>query len=313
MSVIDWLVENGITTEKAWLQKDKQSFLSYSARQTTQRQIKNALENAAKIMMLTKRAIDYIMADRPPIDITTNRIYRLMEMNGYDPVIAGSIFIGWLEKRFGKRNTIWLHGPATTGKTNIAEAIAHSVPFYGCVNVNNDNFPFNDCTDKMLIWWEEGRMTSKIVESAKAILGGSEIRIDQKCRSSQAVESTPVIITSNTDITVILDGNTIIGDHRDAIRDRVFCFELKRRLDDDFGKITKQEVKDFFKWAEINRIEIKPAFSVSDVQDYKRKRPLVSTPDGGETTKETDASEDSPTLKRVRYENTLEVIPEEED
>lgn len=59
----------------------------------------------------------------------------------------------------------------TTGKTNIAEAIAHAVPFYGCVSWTNENFPFNDCMDKMVIQWKECKMTAKVVESAKAMGG----------------------------------------------------------------------------------------------------------------------------------------------
>ncbi len=142
-------------------------------------------------MSLTKTAPDYLVGQQPVEDISSNRIYKILELNGYDPQYAASVFLGWATKKFGKRNTIWLFGPATTGKTNIAEAIAHTVPFYGCVNWTNENFPFNDCVDKMVIWWEEGKMTAKVVESAKAILGGSKVRVDQKCKSSAQIDPDP--------------------------------------------------------------------------------------------------------------------------
>lgn len=74
------------------------------------------------------------------------------------------------------------------------------MPFYGYVNWTKENFLFNNCVDKMLIWWEEGKMTAKIVEAAKSILGGSKVRVDQKCKSSQQIDSMPVIITNNTDM-----------------------------------------------------------------------------------------------------------------
>lgn len=89
-------------------------------------------------------------------------------------------------KKFGKRNAIWLFGPLTTGKTNIAEAIVHAMPFYGCVSWTNENFPFNDCMDKMVIQWKECKMTAKVVESAKAMgEGGCTVQVDQKCKSWQ--------------------------------------------------------------------------------------------------------------------------------
>lgn len=88
----------------------------------------------------------------------------MFELNGYDPAYAGRVLYGWCQKKFGKRNTIWVFGPnATAGKTNITEAISYVVLFYGCVNWTNENFPFNDCINKISIWWEEGKMTAKVV------------------------------------------------------------------------------------------------------------------------------------------------------
>nr|QKE54991.1 MAG: replication protein [Parvoviridae sp.]QKN88778.1 MAG: replication protein [Dependoparvovirus sp.] len=288
MALVQWLVEQGITSEKQWIQENQDSYVSYNTSSTSRSQIKAALDNASKIMMLTKSAKDYLIGPSPPTCLEENRLYKIFKMNGYDPALAGSILIGWFQKKFGKRNAVWLYGPATTGKTNIAEAIAHAVPYYGCVNWTNENFPFNDCVDKMLIWWEEGKMTAKIVESAKAILGGSKVRVDQKCKASQQIDSTPVIITSNTDMTVVVDGNITTMEHREPLEDRMFQFYLGRRLPDDFGKITKQEVREFFKWAELNQVEVTPCFRVP-VRDLKRKRQPEVESVAAETPEETDA------------------------
>ena len=84
---------------------------------------------------------------------------------------------------------------STTGEDNITEDIARAGPFYGCGNWTNGDFPFNDCVDKEVIWWEEGKMTNKVVESAKAILGRSAIQVYQKYKVSVPAEPTPVIIT----------------------------------------------------------------------------------------------------------------------
>lgn len=135
-----------------------------------------ALENARAEMLLTKSAEGYLLGKLPVGDITRNKVFQLFQANRYDPVLAANILVRWAWWEFNKCNAIWFYGPATTSKTSIVEAIARAVPFYGCGNWTNENFPFNDWVDKMVIWWEEGKMTSKIVESAKAILGGSAMQ-----------------------------------------------------------------------------------------------------------------------------------------
>lgn len=97
----------------------------------------------------------------------------------------------------------------------------------------------------MLIWWKEGKMTAKVVESAKAILGGAKGRVDHKCKSSVQIDATPVIITSSSNMGCIIEGNSTNFEHEQPLQDRMFKFELTQRLIRDFGKITKQEVKDF--------------------------------------------------------------------
>nr|QHD57622.1 replication protein [Adeno-associated virus] len=307
MELVNWLVEHGITNEKEWIQEDQESYIRHHTNSNGRAQIKSALDNAAKIMSLTKSAKDYLIGPCPPSSPEENRIYKIFQKNGYDPALAGSILVGWAKRQFGKRNAIWLYGPATTGKTNIAEAIAHAVPFYGCVNWTNENFPFNDCVDKMLIWWEEGKMTAKIVESAKAILGGSKVRVDQKCKSSQQIDSTPVIITSNTDMRLVVDGNQTTYEHKQPLEDRIFRFYLGKRLPDDFGKISKREVREFFKWAETNKVEVTPTFMVPVLGDHKRKRETDCEPFVARSSNETDALPDSLTEeesapKKTRYE-----------
>lgn len=292
MALVKWLVDNGIANEREWMKEDADGYLSYNATGATRAQIKAALDNACRIMINTKTASDYLIGQNPPADVEDNRVYRLFALNGYDPAYAGSVLLGWCRTGFGKRNTIWLFGPATTGKTNLAEAISHSVPFYGCVNWTNENFPFNDCVDKMIIWWEEGKMTSKVVESAKAILGGSKVRVDQKCKNSQQIEPTPVIITSNTNMCEVVDGNSTTFEHRQPLEDRMFKFELTVRLQPTFGKITKQEVREFFKWAELNQRDVDYAFLV--------KKTGQSDSGGGEK-RRAEATKDEPPAKRVFF------------
>nr|QKE54950.1 MAG: replication protein [Parvoviridae sp.] len=265
--VVDWLVQQGITTEKQWLIEDKDSYRSFQSTANSSRQVRAALENARAEMLLTKSAQDYLIGRSASPDMDTNRIYQIFLKNGYDPLLCSNILVRWATRAFNKRNTIWLFGPATTGKTNIAEAIAHTVPFYGCVNWTNENFPFNDCVDKMIIWWEEGKMTNKVVEAAKAILGGSRVRVDQKCKGSVQIEPTPVIVTSNTDMTIVADGNSYTMEHKDPLEERMFKFLLTHKLPPSFGKITKQEVRAFLKWGQDNPVNVEPTFLVPKAQE----------------------------------------------
>lgn len=260
--LVDWLVEYGITTEKQWLEKDKEGYRSFHANSNSNRQIKAALENARAEILLTKCAFDYLCAHRAPACIVGNKVFCLFALNQYDPRIAGTILVKWSQGKWGKRNTIWLTGPASTGKTNLAEAIAHCCPMYGNVNWTNENFPFNDCTDKMIIWWEEGKMSAKIVEAAKAICGGSKVRVDQKCKQSVQVQPTPVIITSNLDMTLVIDGNSITHDHKEPLEHRMWKFTFQEVLVPDWGKISKEDVQEFFAWARVNMQDVRPVFEV---------------------------------------------------
>lgn len=82
-------------------------------------------------MNLTKTAADYLVGKESPTNIEENRIYRLFRLNGYDPAYGGSILLGWCQKDSGKRNTLWVFGPVTTGKTNIVEASLMLYAFTG--------------------------------------------------------------------------------------------------------------------------------------------------------------------------------------
>ena len=309
MELVDWLVEKGITTEKEWLLENRESYRSFQASSNSARQIKTALQGAIQEMLLTKTAEDYLVGKDPVSDeeIRENRIYKILELNNYDPAYVGSILVGWCQRKWGKRNTLWLFGPATTGKTNIAEAIAHAVPFYGCVNWTNENFPFNDCVEKMIIWWEEGKMTAKVVETAKAILGGSRVRVDQKCKASVPIEPTPVIITSNTNMCYVIDGNTTTFEHKQPLEDRMFKLELLTRLPDDFGKVTKQEVRQFFRWSMDHLTPVTPEFFVKKAESRKRHAPSgesyispVKRPALAERQQNSESAEPDPTRYRIK-------------
>lgn len=146
-----------------------------------------------------------------------------------------------LNRQGGKRNTVLFHGPASTGKSIIAQAIAQAVGNVGCYNAANVNFPFNDCTNKNLIWIEEAGNFGQQVNQFKAICSGQTIRIDQKGKGSKQIEPTPVIMTTNENITIVRIGCEERPEHTQPIRDRMLNIKLVCKLPGDFGLVDKEE------------------------------------------------------------------------
>lgn len=188
-------------------------------------------------------AFSYIMARYSPLQLLPeNKAVQLFVTQGYNPWQAGHWLCCVLHKVAGKQNTISFYGPASTGKTNMAKAIVNAAKLYGCVNHQNKNFVFNDCSAKLVCWWEECLMHSDWVEQAKCILGGTEFRIDRKHRDSQLLPQTPLIISTNNDIYTVVGGNIITNVHSKPLRERVVQFNFMKQLDPTFGEVSSDDL-----------------------------------------------------------------------
>ncbi|URG17255.1 nonstructural protein 1 [Copiparvovirus P229T/pangolin/2018] len=255
--LVTFLGSNYITTEESLSEQHPEIYFSYAATNSGSYMLRAALNITLKKILKSKTLSMTLMgvdsedslktvAKLPMTSMLGNKVWQILAMNRYNPDLAAAVFFYWGNKQTGKKNTIYLYGPATTGKTNLAQAICHASAKYGNVNWNNENFPFQDILDCQVGWWEEGKLTAKLVESAKAILGGTKVRVDRKCKTSEELIPPPMIITSNLDMTFVVDGSMVTGEHRVPLQERMIKFSLNQRLDPDFGIITKQEVKDFF-------------------------------------------------------------------
>lgn len=170
-----------------------------------------------------------------------NRVFRLLNFQGYNPWQAGHWVCCVLDKKSGKQNTLCFYGPASTGKTNLAKSIVQACKLYGCVNHQNKNFVFNDCAAKLIVWWEEALMHTDYVEQAKCILGGTEFRIDRKNKDSMLLPKTPVIISSNNDLYTVVGGNIVSQVHSKPLRERIVQLNFMKMLEPTFGEITPEE------------------------------------------------------------------------
>lgn len=202
------------------------------------------LLNMAHITLTSKHtALSYIQEKHGLSAVATdNKVFHLLNLQGYNGWQAGHWLCLVLSKQAGKQNTVSFFGPASTGKTNLAKAIVNAVSLYGCVNHQNKSFVFNDCAAKLINWWEECVMHADWVEQAKCIMGGTEFRIDRKHRDSQLLPQTPLIISTNNDIYTVTGGNTVSQVHAKPIKDRVVQFNFMKSLPQTFGEIAVSDV-----------------------------------------------------------------------
>lgn len=195
-------------------------------------------------------ALSYILKQYPENKFIKpeNKVVRLLNIQGYNPIQVGHWVATVLSKKAGKQNTLCFYGPASTGKTNLAKALANAVKIYGCVNHLNKNFVFNDCQSKLIAWWEECVMHNDWVEPAKCLMGGTTFRVDRKHKDSAEQPQTPLIISTNHDIYTVVGGNTVTTVHEKPIRDRVVQFNFMKTLPQNFGEISVADVADWLGW-----------------------------------------------------------------
>lgn len=227
MTYVTLCVEHGVgDTEKC--EKELPILFWNMVARGNMHHLEHILGLAKQTMIEQKTLSDYLATGQPPAAPPLNCISKIFADNGYDVGYVCALLYKWGNKETGKRNTILLRGPPNTGKTLVTSAIAKASPFYGMVNKNNENFPFNDCTSAMVIWWEEGDMTSKHVQDAKCLMGGTEVKIDKKSRGQKPVPHTPLMMTTNGEPWVVTGGNTCTREHEGALRSRWIRFEFHK-------------------------------------------------------------------------------------
>lgn len=249
--------ENHIFTTKHFKLKFPDKYMQFSARNQGITKLEDTINLYCETIIATSNAWEIAKARLGETDtenMDSNLVIRLSLFQGYSPRYTAQLILCWLTGITGKKNTLYFYGPANTGKTMMAESICKMVGIYGNVNHSNRSFPFNDCHNKALLWWEECLMLEEYVEPAKCILGGSSVRVDKKNQDSVLLAKTPIVITSNNDITQTSSRNAISSAHAPAIRSRCLKFTYNNWLPSNWGLITVEHMYQFLCWGEIEPI-----------------------------------------------------------
>lgn len=217
--------------------KDPDTYVQVLAMPSGENLVKNILDISGLRVSRGFTAMDLLIEKPPDMSFAYpgSKLWQIFEGNGYNPIKCLHAIMCVLNKQSGKRNTILLYGPASTGKSLIAQQMCTEVGNVGCYNPANVNFPFNDCTNKNIIWVEECCNFGQQVNQFKAICSGQTIRVDQKGKGSKPIFGTPVIMTTNEDVTRVIIGCEERPEHTEPIKQRMVGIQLTAPLRGDFG------------------------------------------------------------------------------
>lgn len=246
--IVDSLTKQRIVTLEDWMLNDPDSYIQALTSPGGQQYCVNILEisglrvskDFTAFQLITERGQDTCR-------MSETKTWAIFKLNRYNPLKILHAIMCVLNKQAGKRNTILFYGPATTGKSLLAQTLCAETRNVGCYNPANVNFPFNDCLNKNLIWVEEAGNLGQQVNQFKAVMSGQAIRVDQKGKGSKPLNSTPVIMTTNEDITLVRVGCELRPEHTQPIKDRLVAICLQEKLGGDFGLIPEGEFGRLFR------------------------------------------------------------------
>lgn len=104
------------------------------------------------------------------------------------------------ERKSGKLNSIYLHGPANCGKTWFANCVTSYYLNVGNVAnyVRGQNFPFNDCPNRRILLWNEPSIMPSAFDDVKMLTGGDPLPCKIKYQGDGLITKTPLLFTTNT-------------------------------------------------------------------------------------------------------------------
>lgn len=107
-----------------------------------------------------------------------------------------------VDRRVPKKNTIEVVAEHSTGKTWFFDMICDFFVNVGHLkNMNKfSQFPFQDCTNRRILLWNEPNCHPEFLDTLKTVYGGDRCPAAIKCRDDAVIYRTPLIVTSNNPI-----------------------------------------------------------------------------------------------------------------
>lgn len=124
-----------------------------------------------------------------------------------------------VDRKLPKVNTIEVVAPPSTGKTWFFDMICDFFLNVGHLkNMNRySQFPFQDCTNRRIILWNEPNCHAEFLDTLKTIYGGDRCPAAIKCKDDAVIYRTPLIVTSNN----------VLFPNNDALNARRRRYEMK--------------------------------------------------------------------------------------
>lgn len=113
-----------------------------------------------------------------------------------------------VDREIPKMNTFCLYGPPSSGKNFFIDTLLNvcmNVAQFGSIINRNHKFAYQEAENRRLIYWNEPNYESAEIEQLKTICGGDNYTIQIKCKGDASVWATPVIVTTNNNLSIMYD------------------------------------------------------------------------------------------------------------
>lgn len=137
------------------------------------------------------------------VDDSIRTLRQMCKFNNWDMFTLINDVIDIVDKKRDKVNCLWFYGPASCGKTYLANSIVRSIRNVAYVEpivsrADSGRFTFQSMINRRIALFNEGTITDCTIEKYKNIIEGQAVETDVKFKAPTVIDRTPVIWTSNT-------------------------------------------------------------------------------------------------------------------
>ncbi|WXH85141.1 protein ORF2 [Pigeon adenovirus 1] len=221
--LVQSLVDRGIASTNEWYRLDPSQYTYYSRVRYRGLRPRDIVREAAALMSWQKCLYDYALLPATTGALVANPVATLLRVNGYDPGETGAYLVRWMQHR-SPRNTVWCRGALCTGAHSLAYALSHLGPLRGVADCHDPENPFWSCTNKLVVWWENGYPRESNLALCKQVFGGENVILP---RRPWEMFRTPVVAYTDGDLCRVRDRTgRFMREEYDGLRDLFFLLDL---------------------------------------------------------------------------------------